>query len=237
MADGGFGRSWGSGYRARARERGEGKRRGAHGDHAEQHSGVGEDLVTANRRRRKAEPEEEDGGDSGDGARPEVRGLTRRERGSRRSWEASQGGEGRPVATVMPVGGGGGSRVRGRESRGRRGGRGRVRAVRGSCVASSGASRAREGSRRWPAGGEVARARAGERRAHAVPLSGRKTTEEGPGGLGRLLAGPACCCWAAQGRGGPGKPLLLLFLFSNFSDICFDLIKILNQFIFLCQFL
>ena len=57
------------------------------------------------------------------------------------------------------------------------------------------------GSRRWPAGGEVARARAGERRAHAVPLSGRKTTEEGgPGGLGRLLAGPPCCGWAAQGK-------------------------------------
>ena len=31
MADGGFGRSRGSGYRARARERGEGKERGAHG--------------------------------------------------------------------------------------------------------------------------------------------------------------------------------------------------------------
>ena len=42
------------------------------------------------------------------------------------------------------------------------------------------------GSRRWPAGGEVARARAGERRAHAVPLSGRKTTEGGSsGGLGQ----------------------------------------------------
>ena len=35
-------------------------------------------------------------------------------------------------------------------------------------------------------GGEVARARAGERRAHAVPLSGRKTTEGGSsGGLGQ----------------------------------------------------
>ena len=95
------------------------------------------------------------------------------------------------MAAVMPVGGGGGSRVRGRESRGRRGGRGRVRAVRGSCVASSGASRAREGSRRWPAGGEVARARAGERRAHAVPLSGRKTTEGGQWAGPALAAGPA----------------------------------------------
>ena len=71
----------------------------------------------------------------------EVRSSTRRWRGLWRSSEAGRGGEGRPVATAMPVGGGGGSRVRGRESRGRRGGRGRVRAVRGSCVASSGASR------------------------------------------------------------------------------------------------
>ena len=116
----------------------------------------------------------------------EVRSSTRRWRGLWRSSEAGRGGEGRPVATVMPVGGGGGSRVRGRESRGRRGGRGRVRAVRGSCVASSGASRESGGGRRWPAGGEVARARAGERRAHAVPLSGRKTTEGGSsGGLGQ----------------------------------------------------
>ena len=43
------------------------------------------------------------------------------------------------------------------------------------------------------AGREVAwRGGTRARRARAVPLSGRKTTEEGgPGGLGRLLAGPA----------------------------------------------
>ena len=83
----------------------------------------------------------------------------------------------------------GGGSASGERERG--GGRGRVRAVRGSCVASSGASRAREGSRRWPAGGEVARARAGERRAHAIPLSGRKTTEGGQWAGPVLAAGPA----------------------------------------------
>ena len=42
------------------------------------------------------------------------------------------------------------------------------------------------GSRRWPAGGEVARARAGERRAHAlVLLSEEEDDREGAGGLGR----------------------------------------------------
>ena len=61
-----------------------------------------------------------------------------------------------------------------------------MRAVRGSCVASSGASRAREGSRRWPAGGEVARARAGERRAHALVL----LSEEGDDRKQRGWAGP-----------------------------------------------
>ena len=50
------------------------------------------------------------------------------------------------------------------------------------------------GSRRWPAGGEVARARAGERRAHAlVLLSEEEDDREGAGGLGRPGggAGPA----------------------------------------------
>ena len=143
----------------------------------------------------------------------EVRSSTRRWRGLWRSSEAGRGGEGRPVATAMPVGGGGGSRVRGRESRGRRGGRGRVRAVRGSCVASSGASRAREGSRRWPAGGEVARARAGERRAHAVPLSG----EDDRGGVQAGWAASWLGRPAAAGlrRGGEAQvsPPSFLFLF------------------------
>ena len=133
----------------------------------------------------------------------EVRSSTRRWRGLWRSSEAGRGGEGRPVATVMPVGGGGGSRVRGRESRGRRGGRGRVRAVRGSCVASSGASRESGEAGGGQQGGRW-RARVPASVGH-TPLSfcpRRKTTEEG-GQVGWA----ACCGWAAQG-GAPGKPLL-----------------------------
>ena len=74
----GFGHGGSDGYDTGTRGRREGKQGDAHGDHAEQHSGVGGDLVTANRRRRTAEPEEEDDGDGGDGGRPEVRGSTRR---------------------------------------------------------------------------------------------------------------------------------------------------------------
>ena len=136
----------------------------------------------------------------------EVRSSTRRWRGLWRSSEAGRGGEGRPVATVMPVGGGGGSRVRGRESRGRRGGRGRVRAVRGSCVASSGASRE---------SGEAGGGQQGGRWRARVPASvghtpssfcpRRETTEGSGGGLGRQLE---------MGQvSGPGKSLSP-FLFS-----------------------
>ena len=71
----GFGRGGSDGCDTGTRGRREGKQGDAHGDHVEQHSGVGGDLVTANRRRRTAEPEEED---DGDGGRPEVRGSTRR---------------------------------------------------------------------------------------------------------------------------------------------------------------
>ena len=69
---------WGAALRRGIEGEKRGKQGDAHDDHAEQHSGVGEDLVTANRRRRTAEPEEEDDGDGGDGGRPEVRGSTRR---------------------------------------------------------------------------------------------------------------------------------------------------------------
>ena len=66
--------------RVRRRNDGEkrGKRGGAHGDHAEQHSGLRGDLVMANRRRQTAEPEEEDDGDGGAPGPPEVRVLTER---------------------------------------------------------------------------------------------------------------------------------------------------------------
>ena len=69
-----------------------------------------------------------------------------------------------------------------------------MRAVRGSCVASSGASRESGEAGGGQQGGEVARARAGERRAHAlVLLSEEEDDREGAGGLGRPggEAGPA----------------------------------------------
>ena len=53
----------------------------------------------------------------------------------------------------------------------------------------------------------MARARAGERRAHAVPLSGRKTTEGGSsGGLGQR---EELASWAGLlllGCAGEGRP-------------------------------
>ena len=63
----------------------------------------------------------------------------------------------------------------------------------------------RRGEDRQTGREEAWRGGARARRPHSVPLSGRKMTEEGePGGLGHLLVGLACCCWAAQGR-APGK--------------------------------
>ena len=61
---------------------------------------------------------------------------------------------------------------------------------------------------RWR--GAVARAR----RPHSVPLSGRKTTEEGPGGLGRLLAGrPAAAGLRRGGEAQVSFSPLFCFLF------------------------
>ena len=121
--------------------------------------------------------------------------------GSRWIWGACRGGEGEAVATVMLVGGGGDSRVRERESRGKRRGARESESGAGQRVATSGASseegRAGRQASRWR--GAVARAHAGHT---PLPLSGRKTTEEG-GQVGWA----ACCGWAAQG-GAPGKPLL-----------------------------
>ena len=104
---------------------------------------------------------------------------------------------------------------------------------RGGGVAASGASseegRAGRQPSRWR--GAVACARAGHT---PLPLSRTKTTEEG-GGLGRLLAGPAS--WLGCTGRSPGKLLLLFIFLFLISDICFDLNKILNHFITLCQFL
>ena len=103
----------------------------------------------------------------------------------------------------------------------------------GGGVASSGASseegRAGKQGERWR--GAVARARAGHT---PLPLSRTKTTEEG-GGLGRLLAGPAS--WLGCTGRSPGKVLPFIYFCFLISDICFDLNKILNHFITLCQFL
>ena len=107
----------------------------------------------------------------------EVRSSTRRWRGLWRSSEAGRGGEGRPVATAMPVGGGGGSRVRGRESRGRRGGRGRVRAVRGSAWRRPG-HRGREkeagGGQQGGGGARACRRASGTRPRPSVRGGGRQ---------------------------------------------------------------
>ena len=83
---------------------------------------------------------------------------------------------------------------------------------------------------RWR--GAVARARAGHT---PLPLSGRRRQRREVGWAGCWLGQPAG--WAAQWR-GPGKLLLYSFLFFfKFSDICFDLINILNHLFNLCQFL
>ena len=55
----------------------------------------------------------------------------------------------------------------------------------------------------WRGGARARRARS--------PPSVEDEDDRGGGGLGRLLAGPAGYCWAAQG-GAPGKLLLLLFI-------------------------
>ena len=135
------------------------------------------------------------------------------------------------MAAATASGGGDGARVCEGESRGRGGGRGRVRERSGWLRGVSGASRRggeRAGRQRGRWRGAAERARVG----HApVLLSGRKTTEEGQWAGPALAAGPARPhrSWAA------GKsPSLFLFYF---SDICFDLVIILNQFISLCQFL
>ena len=59
-------------------------------------------------------------------------------------------------------------------------------------------------------------------------------TEEEAGWAACWLGRPAG--WAAQG-GAPGKLLPFIYFCFLISDICFDLNKILNHFIALCQFL
>ena len=77
------------------------------------------------------------------------------------------------------------------------------------------------GSRRWPAGGEVARARAGERRAHARP-PGRGGRRQGRGGqagwAASWLGRPAA---AGLRRGGEAQvsPSFLYFCFLIFLTL------------------
>ena len=87
---------------------------------------------------------------------------------------------------------------------------GKSERVRGGCVASSGVPGRRGGSRQ--AGREVAwRGGARARRARAVPLSGRKTTEEEAGWAACWLGRPAA---AGLHRGKPQVSFSSLFLFS-----------------------
>ena len=98
-----------------------------------------------------------------------------------------------------------GKRGRARESEAVRSGlRGDVQPIQSDAEEAGGGGKQEVEARRC--------ARVGTRRS---PVGEEDDRGGGPGGLGRLLAGPACCGWAAQG-GAPGKPLLLLFLFSIF---------------------
>ena len=71
----------------------------------------------------------------------------------------------------------------------------------------------------------------GRARAPATRLADWRQEDDGGGGLG-WLAGPE----APGKKPREGFPPLFIFVFL-ISDICFDLNKILNHFITLCQFL
>ncbi len=81
MADGGFGCLWGGGYRVRERERGEGKRRQAHGDAAGWLSGLGDAPEPTNLTKMAGGSEVEDDGDGGDAGLPGSWGREGRCRG------------------------------------------------------------------------------------------------------------------------------------------------------------
>ena len=111
-----------------------------------------------------------------------------------------------------------------RESEGEEGkNRGRVRESRGGRGVVRGIEGDEKGARQ--AGREVAW-RGGARAPGTLrsPVGEEDDRGGGPGGLGRLLAGPACCGWAAQGK-PQVSPSFFYFCFLFFSDICFDLIK------------
>ena len=173
----------------------EGKDSGAHGELAEQTSGLGDGLVTTKQRRRSRAAGDGEDGVGGDAGRPAGHGLVERKRGSRRSLWAQRRGEAVAVATATLVGGGGsvrvssGKRARGgeREERERK----RSEGTRGVVVASLG--------RPGEAGGGRGIASA---RHRAASVRG----EEDDRRRGARWARPrrwAAQCWAVGGL--PGK--------------------------------
>ena len=122
-------------------------------------------------------------------------------------------------------------RERARERRGEPGKSEREQGERRGVVQGIEARRGRAGRQgeRWR--GAVARARAGHT---PPPLSGRRRQRRETGWAACWLGRPAG--WAAQGGAQVSSSFYLFFCFL-ISDICFDLNKILNHFITLCQFL
>ena len=132
----------------------------------------------------------------------------------------------------MANGGNGCVRTRERETEGEeRKNRGRVRESRGGRGVVPG--HPDEEGRGRQAGELVAwRGGAGAHRAHSPP------SVEDEDDRGGRRAGPASWLGQRHQVRGPGKVSLFLFIFVFLiSDICFDLNKILNHFITLCQFL
>ena len=101
----------------------------------------------------------------------------------------------------------------------------------GQRVATSGPSRATRGGQAGREGGGGA-ARRCARWARARPPVGEEDDRGGGQWAGPALAAAGLHREEAQ----VSLPFYFCFLF-YFSDICFDLIKILNHFITLCQFL
>ena len=86
---------------------------------------------------------------------------------------------------------------------------------RGGCVATCGPSRAARGGQAGREGGGVARWRARAPGTLRSPVGKEDDRGGEPGGLGHLLAGPACCGWAAQGK-PQVSPSFFYFCFSIF---------------------
>ena len=182
----------GASYRAR-RGKGEGgTEAGAHGGLEDVVGELGGDRTATCGRWRStvAGDEDDEGGD--DGGRPEVGGSTRRWRGSwRSSWTPLRGEGMAGSASVASCGGGSASGEREREQGERRrareseSGAGQLR----GDVPDVQASRGRTGRQvPWRHGGAHAPA------IRLWPPGGRWRTTGAS-----QSAGPACCCWAAQG--------------------------------------